>query len=122
MNKTYATVTVFDKIDFLEELTKETWEKMLISELHNFRHNHFGDVWTCGLYYTVDDAKEIVEKNITDIQEGCYDYAIVEEYQYGTYPFMGQCFLYKWDNENKCFIPYDHPFLHVGFQGFTFLT
>lgn len=117
---TYSTVTVFDKIEFPENLNKEMWEQLMLSELHDFKRNHFGDVWTCGLYHTVEDAKEIVEKNITDIQENCYQYAVVEEYQYGTYPFMKSCILYRWDEKNERFVLYDHEFLRAGFQGFTF--
>ena len=120
MCEKYYTVTVTDKFDIDETLSSEEVSNLRIKELDKYSHNHFGDVWTCGLYKSLEDAKYIVENNVTDIQEGCYGYAIIEDYNYGTYPHMNECWLYKWDNGKKAFLPYKHNYTTNGFQGFTF--
>ena len=92
----------------------------MIAEVNEgFLHKHFGDIWTCGVFENEEDAVHVVENNVTDIQETCYGYAVVEKYTAGLYPFMRDFKLYKWDGEKfvRC---EDSPLFHVGFQGFTF--
>lgn len=117
-NKHYFyTVTVFDKLDLPTDITKETYDDLLIKENIDFNRNHYGDIWTCGVYETEEDATYIVENNVTDIHENCYGYALIEEYNFGTYPLMHKCKLYKWDKEKKAYLPYNHGILKCGFQG-----
>lgn len=114
------TVSVFDKINFLDKITQERWMEMRIIELETFWKNHFGDIWTCGTFLSEEDAINVIENNTTDIQESCYKYAIMEEYQLGLYPHLIKAKLFIWNKENKKFEPYNHDFLSAGFQGFTF--
>ena len=116
----YYTVTVFDKLDIDENVTEDILEDMRLKDVLGFSHQYFGDIWTCGVFPDKDDAMGVVEKNITDIHEDCYRYAIIEEYSFGLYPFLRGYWLYKWDNQNKSFIPFHHRFFELKFQGFTF--
>lgn len=120
MSTRFYTVSVFDKIDFEEDITKDKWSKLMIEELGTFFRKHFGDIWTCGTFLLKDDALRVIESNITDIQENCYKYAIMEEYSFGLYPHLIEAKLYIWNKEKQKFEPYNHNFLNVGFQGFTF--
>lgn len=116
----FYTVTVFDKLDLPDGLNRESYSNLMVQEVHEgFLHKHFGDVWTCGVFENQEDAVRIVEENVTDIQETCYGYAIVEKCTAGLYPFLRWFSLYKWDGERfvEC---KDSPLHHVGFQGFTF--
>ena len=116
----YYTVTVFDKLDLPDGLNRESYSNLMIAEVNeNFLRKHYGDIWTCGVFMNEEDAIRVVEENITDIQETCYGYAIVETYTMGLYPFMRDFKLYKWDGEKfvRCT---ESPLFHVGFQGFTF--
>ena len=117
MKEMYA-VTVFDKVDLPENIDGYMFNALMINELETFRHNHFGDVWTCAILDNYDEAVAIVENNITDIQEGCYRYAIIETWTRGLYPHMTGYALYEWDGSH--FIRCDvSPLLKVGFQGFA---
>ena len=116
-DKYFYTITVFDKLDLPTDITKKTYDDLLTEENIDFNRNHYGDIWVCGLYKSEEEAIAVVEGNITDIHEGCYGYALVEEYNYGLYPLMSKCHLYKWDKEMKAYLPYNHGILNCGFQG-----
>ena len=118
-NKLY-TVTVFDKLELPSDIDKDKYYDLMIKELRNFYHNHFGDIWTCGIFDNANDARHTVEHNVTDIQEGCYDYALVEEYFLGLYPHLQSYTLYRWNGEK--FEQVKTSVLDkVDFQGFAFL-
>ena len=116
----YYSVVVFDKLDLPDNITKEEIEERHLKDIDGFYRTHFGDIWSCAIYPNAEDAIETVEKNITDIREDCYEYALVEEYAYGLYPHLLSCKLYKWDYEQKKFVPHHHCMLDKWFQGFTF--
>ena len=118
-NKLY-TVTVFDKLDLPSDINKEKYYDLMIKELKSFYHNRFGDIWTCGIFDDINEAIRVVEHNVTDIQEGCYKYALVEEYFLGLYPHLKSYRLYCW-NGQKFELMKNSILDNVDFQGFTFI-
>jgi len=67
-----------------------------------------------GFHTSLDRAKEIVEKNITDLHEGIYNYVTIEHlFPNAIYPFAKETLYYKWDGEKYVQIP-EHPEYHGG--------
>jgi hypothetical protein len=56
---------------------------------------------TVGYYCNIEDAKYVVENNVCDINETCYDYAVIEEIEEGMYPRVEQQLFYKFDYFDK---------------------
>lgn len=56
-----------------------------------------GDTRTPTFYHTLKDAKYIVENNVGDIWECCYQYAVIEEVDIGVYPDCIKRWFYKWE-------------------------
>lgn len=56
---------------------------------------------TPGFRYSLEDAKAVVEKNMCDIFEYCYKYAVIEELEPYLYPERKNVWWYKWDNEKE---------------------
>ena len=59
---------------------------------------------TPGFRYSLKEAKEVVEKNICDIFEYCYKYAVIEELEPYLYPERRNVWWYKWDNEKNSIV------------------
>lgn len=45
----------------------------------------YGCTNSVGFYYDYNEAKHVVEKNVTDLWETCYDYAVIERISPGLY-------------------------------------
>ena len=76
---------------------------------------------TVGYFLTLEDAREVVEKNRCDIHENCYDYAVIEEVEPGLYSadFCSNVIFYKWDNENNQYVEVNRPSEWKDLCGFT---
>ena len=52
---------------------------------------------TIGYFLTLEDAKRVVKKNICDIHEDYYRYAVIEEVEQGLYSSTeSKSFWYRW--------------------------
>jgi hypothetical protein len=92
----------------------------MIKEYDTFYKKIFGDIWCCGMFDNIERAREVVISNATDIQEGCYQYAIIEEYTLGLYPHLESFEIYKWDKKKKQFLPHENTLDRKIFQGVSF--
>ena len=63
---------------------------------------------TPGFRYSLEEAKEVVEKNMCDIFEYCYEYAVIEELEPYLYPERKNVWWYKWDNEKEKYCPVEN--------------
>lgn len=63
---------------------------------------------TPGFRYSLEDAKEVVEKNMCDIFEYCYKYAVIEELEPYLYPERRNVWWYKWDKEKEQYCPIEN--------------
>ena len=64
-------------------------------------------VW--GWFPTFAAAYRIVAGNITDIQECCYEYALVEEIPPGMSPLQTRCWWWRWDTEKDRWLKSERP-------------
>ena len=62
-----------------------------------------------GYYSNFGSVNSVLQKNICDIQERIYHYAIVEEISEGVYPAVEERWFYKYDEENDGFYPIEEP-------------
>lgn len=58
--------------------------------------------------YSLEEAKNVVEKNICDIFEYCYEYAVIEELEPYLYPERRNVWWYKWDKEKEQYCPVEN--------------
>ena len=63
-----------------------TFEKMQVDNSDQSKVD-FGYVRTVGWYKNLSVAEKVVELNACDINEKCYDWALIEEVPEGLYPF-----------------------------------
>ena len=120
MGNTSVFISVIDKLNIPSDITKDAYDNLMIKELDTFYKNRFGDIWCCGMFDNIERAREVVLTNETDIQEGCYQFAIIEEYTCGLYPHMINFEVYKWNKEKECFESYESPLDIKFFQGISF--
>ena len=73
-----------------------------------------GDVRSVGWRPTLEMAVEAVETNMCDIWETCYDYACIEELDYGLYPFANQRWFYKYNEKTGRYDEIDEPHILKG--------
>lgn len=50
-----------------------------------------------GFFEDLTTPQEILFGNLTDVREGCYDYAVIEDMDPGLYPFSHSVLWYKYD-------------------------
>jgi hypothetical protein len=60
---------------------------------------------TMGFYKELNHAKYTVENNICDIFEYTYNYMLVEEIEWGVFPYTPRRWMYKWNVENEKYEP-----------------
>lgn len=65
---------------------------------------------TVGWFLTLEDAQKIVDSNIGDIRETCYEYAVIQEVPVGLYPFSEHTWWYQWSTENEKYEPIEIPY------------
>lgn len=58
--------------------------------------------------YSLEEAKNVVEKNMCDIFEYCYEYAVIEELEPCLYPERRNVWWYKWDKEKEQYCPVEN--------------
>jgi len=56
-----------------------------------------------GWFSNYNHSRETVEKNYCDINEGDYNFAVIEKTYEGLYPYT-ECFWFKWDKEKEEYI------------------
>ena len=86
-------ITVFTKC----EPDKEPWNYTL------------GSTRSVGWRPTFEMAEETVKNNVCDIWEYCYDYACIEELDYGLYPFAEERWFYKFNRKTGHYEEIDEP-------------
>ena len=69
----------------------------------------FGDTYTAGFYYTKQFAVEALCKNIADIKDYVYDYAVIEKYEPCVLSFSREATWFKWDEEKEGFLEIETP-------------
>jgi hypothetical protein len=67
---------------------------------------------TFGFFDDLDNAKLIVENNISDINETIYDYVVIEKIRQGLYPDVLSRILYKFNYDKKQYEIVENDFPH----------
>lgn len=62
-----------------------------------------------GLYKSVCEAIDVVVHNRYDIADNSGSYALIEGYEYGTYPDCIKIGWYRWDFDRKCYMACEEP-------------
>ena len=70
---------------------------------------NIGDRRVIGYYHTFGSVNSALKKNICDIHETIYNYAVVEEILEGIYPEVTDRWFYKYDKEKDGFYPIEEP-------------
>ena len=70
---------------------------------------NLGDTRSVGWRPTLELAVETVETNMCDIWEYCYDYACIEELDYGLYPISRERWFYKYNQKTGRYEEIDEP-------------
>ena len=104
MSRKFYAITTFSKIKPKQHEGPLPPESFVPSELPGqelrFR--------TVGIFESQEHAVNILEKNIGDLNEaGWYEWAIVEEFNFGLYPDVDkeQTKLYKYERESDSWLP-----------------
>lgn len=63
---------------------------------------------------TFEMAEDTVKNNVCDIWEYCYDYACIEELDYGLYPFAEERWFYKFNRDTGHYEEIDEPVILKG--------
>lgn len=81
----------------------------------------FGSTSVPGWYPRKEDAERAVTENACDINETCYEYAVIEEIEEGLYnpATSGHRWLYKYDREKNGYEPIPEPECLKHFCGFA---
>lgn len=75
---------------------------------------------TVGWYSSKKDAEDCVLNNYGDIHEdGCYQYATIEEVHEGLYPFVEKSWWFKWNKEKGGYQPIDKPGAYCHMSNFS---
>ena len=81
-----------------------------ITVFHEFDENYgISDARCWGFYEDWNDAREVVENNITDIWETVYWYAVIEEYTQGISTCTLNRWFYKYDRNLNKYIEIKEP-------------
>lgn len=79
----------------------------------------FGSESIMGWYEDKDTAFERVRTNACDINETCYDYAIIEEVEQGLYPASMNRWFFEYKKDKGEYIQIEEPSFMYGFCGLT---
>lgn len=81
----------------------------------------FGSTSVPGWYPRKEDAEHAVTENACDINETCYEYAVIEEIEEGLYnpATSGHRWLYKYNRERNGYEPIPEPECLKHFCGFA---
>lgn len=64
---------------------------------------------TVGWFPTFNLADYATVNNFGDIHETGYQYAVIEEMEFGLYPYCKRDFWYKFDKEQEEYVPINKP-------------
>ena len=70
----------------------------------------FGNKRTWGFYSDRTDAVRALHYNVTNMHEGCYDFAVMEEYDEGISGYTGNCQWFEYDKERNGYFEIDKPY------------
>lgn len=78
------------------------------------RYNDYGFVptgeqRTWGFYFNREDAVDSLHRNVTDMHEFFYNYAVIEEYDEGISGYTGERQWFRWDHNKNGFFEIDEP-------------
>lgn len=117
------------KVSVVKETIKNTKKKELISifmvsvfndkDIDNPSYLSLPVIDTSGFYTDKDTAYKAVIENWGDIQERCFDYALVEEYREGLYGSTGNRQFFEWHEDTKEFVPMEEPKKFKHWQGLS---
>lgn len=85
-------ITVFDKV-----------------EPNDVYFAEFGDQRTWGYYPEYEMAAAALHENRTDMHEGCYEYALIEEIGCGIVALCERRQWFKWDKEKRGYFEIEEP-------------
>ena len=77
-----------------------------------------GSTRIVGFRHELDSAKEVVEKNMCDIWETCYDYAVIEKVDPCLYPDCMERYFFKYNKEKDGYDPIPEPECAKHFNAF----
>lgn len=77
----------------------------------------FGSERIMGWYEDKDTAFERVRENACDINETCYNYAIVEEVKQGLYPCSMNRWFFEYKKDKDEYVQIEQPSFLLGFCG-----
>ncbi len=85
----------------------------------NAKCPEFGSSRLVGWYPEFEVANSAVTGNVCDINETCYQYALIEECEVGLYHPAYKRWWYEYDREKEEYVQIDEPDFIKGFCGFT---
>ena len=85
-------ITVFDKVEPSDIFFAE-----------------FGDKRTWGYYPEYEWAMNALHENRTDMHEGCYEYAVIENIGPGICAYAGERQWFKWNKDKRGYFEIDEP-------------
>lgn len=71
---------------------------------------------TWGFYTCFSEADRVLHNNITDMHEGYFNYAVIEEYEEGISGYTGESWWFKFDYDLGCYTRIDKP-VAIGMLG-----
>ena len=69
----------------------------------------FGDHRTWGYYKDYDIALLALHENWTDMWETCYDYAVLERFPEGVFPYCEERYWFKYNRERDGYFEIEEP-------------
>lgn len=71
---------------------------VLTREEEDFKES-FGGAW--GYYWNLEEAINAVHRNVTDMHETIYPYAIIERLDHGLFPIPKERHWFGWEEEKE---------------------
>lgn len=79
----------------------------------------FGSERLVGWYSDFETARSSVSENVCDINETCYDYALIEECEEGLYNPSSNRWWFQFNRETDSYVQINEPDFMKKFSGFT---
>lgn len=81
--------------------------------------NEYSSSAAIGYFKTYEEVVEILHSNYCDINETCYDYAVVEQISPGLYPHPERTVFFKYDLEKNGYFEIDRPEIFNNMSNFA---
>jgi hypothetical protein len=88
-------------------------------EQDEYGWSEFGSERIVGYYTDKEKAFDAVKSNACDINETCYNYALIEEVEEGLYNPAFNRWLFKYNSDIDKYEPIEEPGFMKHFSGFT---